>query len=432
MAEKLETFILKKFKDVSDFELHNINKYKIFLVSSLVNVDFVNKLIMNPLLLEDASIEMLPIISLKKETSFLVAEDELLRGSVIVCKDKKKDFFIVTLPSDVGRGIEPSEQESTLYTSLASFTEQLNQNLTLIRRVLPTSNLKSCMFSIGDLSKSKVAILYLETHSNEKELNDLKEKINKIKVEFVTNSAFLARLLSSSNSSFPEYQLSDRPDFVGLSLSKGKFVILMDQTPFVIIGPSTFYDFFLSAEDYIFNTWTAYFFRVLRLAGYFSSLLLVPIYVAFTTHHYEGFPIEVLFLVIESRSDVPFPPLWEALLMLITMEFLKEASKRMPTKTGNTLGIVGGIIIGDAAVQAGLASNILIVLVGITAVSSFLVPNYIMGSSTIILRFLLLMLSFAFGMFGIVAGFCMFIIHLNSKNSINRPYLYPYNVVKER
>ncbi|MFV2050615.1 spore germination protein, partial [Metabacillus sp. YM-086] len=224
----------------------------------------------------------------------------------------------------------------------------------------------------------------------------------------------------------------DRPDFVGLSLSKGKIVILVDQNPFAIIGPSSFLDFFLTSEDYIFNTWTANFLRVLRVFGYFSSLLLVPVYVAFTTHHYEGFPIEVLFIVIESRSEVPFPPVGEAFLMLITMEFLKEASKRMPTKTGNTLGVVGGIIIGDAAVQAGLASNILIVLVGITAVSSFLVPNYIMGSSTIILRYLLLLIAYAYGMFGIVAAFCGLVIYLNSKRSIMKPYIIPKMLTKDR
>ncbi|MFV2050158.1 spore germination protein, partial [Metabacillus sp. YM-086] len=229
---KLEQFLYRKFKLVSDFQIHEVTSYRIFYLSSLVNLEDLNTYIMKPLVQEDLSIEKLPTVSLKQETSLDVAESELLRGSVIVSNKSIKNFSIVTIPSDIGRGIEPSEQESTLYTSQSSFTEQLDQNVTLVRRILPISDLKLEYFTVGNLTKSKVAVLYLESLSDHDEVDIIRKKLKHLNVDFLTNSPFLGRLLGSSNSNFPEFQLSDRPDFVGLSLSKGKIVILVDQNPF--------------------------------------------------------------------------------------------------------------------------------------------------------------------------------------------------------
>ncbi|OLS35274.1 spore germination protein [Bacillus sp. MRMR6] len=423
--ERLRKLLEAEFKEVSEFKSCELNQFEVFFISSLVNIEGVNKLILTSILKGDKSEVRFPVIDSKKEYSISKAADMLLRGAVIVSNNKDSFFLSINLPAEIGRSVEPSEQETTLYTSLESFTEQIDQNLTLIRRFLPTSNLKSEMFTIGTLSKSRVALLFLKGSAKDNDVQLVKARIKMIDEKFIINSPFLGRLFSSSKSSFPQYQMTDKPDLISLALAQGKVIVLIDQNPFAIISPSSFFDFFLSAEDYIHNSWTAYLIRLVRLIGYLTSLLLVPLYVAITTHNYEAFPLELLFIVIESRSDVPFSPLWESILMLLTLEFLREASKRMPTKTGNTLGVVGGIIIGDAAVQAGIASNILIVMVGITAVSSFVVPNYIMATSLKIIRYLFLIVSYQFGLFGIAAAFCILIIHLNSIKSMNKPYLMP-------
>lgn len=423
--EHLKRFLEAEFKDVSEFKTCDLNEYIIFFISSLVKIEDVNKFILTPILEEGDNGAKFPVIDSKKERSLSQASEMVLRGTIIVSNKKDSFFLSIKLPADTGRSVEPSEQETTLYTSLESFTEQLDLNLTLVRRFLPTADLKSEMFTIGTLSKSKVALLYIKGSANDMEVQLVKERINLVHERFIINSPFLGRLFSSSNSNFPQYQITDRPDLVSLALSQGKVIVLVDQNPFAIICPSSFFDFFLSAEDYIHNSRTAFLIRLVRVIGYLTSLLLVPLYVAVTTHNYEVFPLELLFIVIESRSDVPFSPLWESILMLLTLEFLREASKRMPTKTGNTLGVVGGIIIGDAAVQAGIASNILIVMVGITAVSSFVVPNYIMATSSKIIRYLFLIVSYQFGLYGIAAAFCILIIHLNSIKSMNKPYLLP-------
>jgi hypothetical protein len=423
--DNLEISLKEKFKGLSDFSFRELNAYKIFFISSLVKKEDVNKYVIE-YLLENNSNEVVkfPVTNIEKDSSTENAENKILRGNIIVSKKNEPFFLSISLPSDVGRSIESSEQEVTLYTSLESFTEQLELNITLIRRYLPTAELKSEIFEVGKISKSQIALLQIEGLANKDEIEIIKEKIKNVDEKFIINSAFLGRRLENSSfSSFPQYQISDRPDLVSLALSSGKIVLIIDQNPFALIGPVSFLDFFESAEDYIYNIGTAFLIRILRLIGYLCSIMLVPLYVAITTHDYEALPLELLFIIIESRSDVPFSPFWESLLMLLTLEILKEASKRMPTKTGNTLGVVGGIIIGDAAIQAGIASNVLIVLIGITAVSSFVSPNYLMGVSSKILRLLFLLLSFQFGLYGIIIGFCFLIIHLNSIYSIEKPYL---------
>lgn len=423
--KQIKMFLEEEFIDVSEFKTCELNEYHVFFVSSLIKMEDVNKFILTPILESEEKEVEFPVTDITKDNSFTQAVEMILQGSIIVSNKNHSSFLSIKLPSDVGRSVEPSEQETTLYTSLESFTEQLVVNLTLIRRFLPTTDLKSEMYTTGTLSKSKVALLYIKGTADDMEVQHIKEKIKLVRERFIINSPFLGRLLSTSYGNFPQYQMTDRPDLVSLALSQGKVVVLVDQNPFAIIGPSSFFDFFLSSEDYIHNRRIAYLIRIIRILGYLTSLLLVPLYVAVTTHNYEAFPLELLFIVIESRSDVPFSPLWESILMLVTLEFLREASKRMPTKTGNTLGVVGGIIIGDAAVQAGIASNILIVMVGITAVSSFVVPNYIMATSSKILRYLFLFVSYQYGLFGVIAAFCILVIHLNAIKSMNKPYLMP-------
>jgi hypothetical protein len=423
--DNLEIFIKEKFKGLSDFSFLEMNEYKIFFISSLVKKEDVNKYVIEHLLEENSNqVVKFPVTNIEKDSSSEKAQEKILRGNIIVSKNNEPFYLSISLPSDVGRSIESSDQEFSLYTSLESFTEQLELNLTLVRRYLPTAELKSEIFEVGKISKSKIALLQIEGLVNKDEIEFMKEKIKNVDEKLIINSAFLGRRLENSPfSSFPQYQVSDRPDLVSLALTSGKIVIIIDQNPFALIGPVSFLDFFESTEDYIYNARTAFLIRILRLTGYILSIMLVPLYVAVTTHEYEALPLELLFIIIESRSDVPFTPFWESVLMLLTLEILKEASKRMPAKTGNTLGVVGGIIIGDAAIQAGIASNVLVVIIGITAVSSFVTPNYLMGVSSKILRLLFLLLSFQFGLYGVIIGFCFLIIHLNSIYSMNKPYL---------
>lgn len=227
------------------------------------------------------------------------------------------------------------------------------------------------------------------------------------------------------HSIFPQFQQTDRPDVCSYSLGLGKLTILVENTPFVLIAPITFFHLFQSPEDYI-NRWpVASFLRVIRYFSFLLSVTLIPFYVALTTHHYQMIPLQILFVLVESRSKLPFTPFWEALVMLTILEIIKEASLRMPTKSSQTLGVIGGIVIGQAAVQAGFASKVLIVLVCISTISSFLVPNYLMTKANTLIQFGFLLLSSFFGVFGIAMGAVAILAHLNSLTSLKQPYFSP-------
>jgi Bacillus/Clostridium GerA spore germination protein len=354
------------------------------------------------------------------------AERELLQGSVLLFDPMQNQWWSVLLQNPLSRAIESSEQETILYGAKDSFSEQIDQNITLIRRRLPLTELKTETFIVGSLSKSKVVLMYIEGLTNPEFISIAREKISKIDFDLFLDSSQVAAFMEEHHHSiFPQYQQSDRPDLCAFSLGMGKLIFLVDNTPFALIAPITFFHLFQSPEDYI-NRWrVASFLRCLRYISFFLAITLVPLYVALTTHHYQMIPLQILYVLLESRSKLPFSPFWEAAIMLIVLEIIKEASLRMPTKSSQTLGMIGGIVIGEASVQAGFASKVLIVLVSISAIASFLTPNYLMTKANTLIQFVLLVLSSFLGIFGMTLGIIGILAHLNALTSLKQPYLAP-------
>ncbi|MBP1894131.1 spore germination protein [Paenibacillus lactis] len=219
--------------------------------------------------------------------------------------------------------------------------------------------------------------------------------------------------------------ISERPDTIASKLVSGRVVCLMDGSPTAFSAPSSFFEFFSSSDDY-YQRWsigTAT--LLLRFQALIITLVLTALYVSVTSFHYEMIPENLILTLTESRSKVPFPPIFEALLMETTIELLREAGARLPTKIGQTIGIVGGIVIGQAAVQAGLTSNILIIAVASSAIASFVIPNYVMSASFRLLRFLLIILAGLWGNLGLAIGMAWIVIHLSGLTSIGTSYLSP-------
>ncbi|MBO8163511.1 MAG: spore germination protein [Brevibacillus sp.] len=350
----------------------------------------------------------------------------LIEGSVLLCDTLQNKWWAVHLENPLGRAIEPSETETVIYGAKDSFTEQLEDNIALIRRRLPTTALKTEKFTVGYLSKTPVVLMYMEGLTNPEFISIAKEKITSIDFDqFLDSSQIAVFMEDHPHTVFPQFLQTDRPDACAYSLGIGKVVLLVGNSPFALVAPSTFFHLFHSPEDYFLRWVTASFFRCIRFFSYFLSVSLIPLYVALTTFHYQMIPLQILFVLTESRSKLPFTPFWEALLTLITLEIIKEASLRMPTKTGQTLGVIGGIVIGEATVAAGFASKVLIVLVGISAIASFLVPTYQMTKSTSIIQFGLLVLSSFLGVLGIVLGMIGMLAHLNGLTSLRQPYFAP-------
>ena len=397
-------------------------------IGPLIDLERLNESIIEPMIRDshDTIYECVATSKISEIISLEDAERELLQGSVLLFDPMQNQWWSILLKNPLSRAIESSEQETILYGAKDSFSEQIDQNITLIRRRLPLTELKTETFIVGSLSKSKVVLMYIEGLTNPEFISIAREKISKIDFDLFLDSSQVAAFMEEHHHSiFPQYQQTDRPDLCAFSLGVGKLVLLVDNTPFALVAPITFFHLFQSPEDYI-NRWrVASFLRLLRYISFFLAITLVPLYVALTTHHYQMIPLQILYVLLESRSKLPFSPFWEAAIMLIVLEIIKEASLRMPTKSSQTLGMIGGIVIGEASVQAGFASKVLIVLVSISAIASFLTPNYFMTKANTLIQFVLLVLSSFLGIFGMTIGIIGILAHLNALTSLKQPYLAP-------
>lgn len=414
-----------EFLEINISENQNVN---LIYVRTLIDQERLNESIVKPLSnFSKQSIQEYNVHSkINSISTFKEAKKQLFKGSVLLFDNSSNLWFAIPLKNPLGRAIEPSDTETILLGAKDSFSEQLEQNITLIRRRLPTHNLKTEKFTVGSLSETNVVLLYIEGLTNPEFVSIAKKKISEISYDLFFDSSQVAAFIEEHQDSiFPQFQQTDRPDVVAYSLGLGKITILVDNTPFALVAPITIFHLFQSPEDYI-NRWVvASFLRIIRYVSFILSITLIPFYVALTTHHYQMIPLQTLFVLVESRSKLPFTPFWEAFIMLIFIEIIKEASLRMPTKTGQTLGVIGGIVIGQAAVEAGLASKVLIVMVGISTIGSFLVPNYLVTKANSLIQFILLIFSSFLGIVGIVLAMIIVLAHLNGLSSLKQPYLSP-------
>ncbi|WDM19975.1 spore germination protein [Paenibacillus polymyxa] len=404
------------------------NPIWIIYLDTLVDEARINESILKPLLtLTDSPVpERILNCKFTEIHTLQDAEQQLMRGAVIVHEPALNQWWTTVLPVTLGRPVGKSETETIIYGPQDSFTEQIDQNITLIRRRLPLSTLKSEQFTAGSLSSTSVSLLYIEGLTNTNLISNTKEKLAALNYDIFLDSGQIGVFIEDhANSLFPQLQQTDRPDQCAYSLAMGKVVILVDNSPFALIGPITFFHLFQSPEDYIHRWIVASFLRLLRFFSFFLSLILIPVYVALTAHHYQMIPLPLLFVLIESRSKLPFTPFWEGLIMLVILEIIKEASLRMPNKTSQTLGVVGGIVIGQAAVEAGFASKVLIVLLGVSGIASFLSPNYQISKANTVIQLTFLCLAAYFGIFGIILGLIVLLAHLNGLTSLREPYLAP-------
>lgn len=348
----------------------------------------------------------------------------ILKGDAAIFHDSS--VYLVALYGPSNRSIEQSETETVIIGPHDAFTESAFTNLSLIRRKLRSSHLKVIQLSVGEVVKSDVFVLFIEGIVNMEYVNEMIKRIRDIEVDIISDSNMLVQHIDDyPNTIFPLFLTTERPDVIVSKLSGGRIAVIMDESPSVISGPTSLFEFFMSPDDY-YQRWvigTAT--RILRYIAFVITITFTAIYVSITTYHYEMIPENLLYTLIQSRSRVPFPPVFEALLMEITIELLREAGARLPSKIGQTIGIVGGIVIGQAAVQAGLTSNILIIAVALSAIASFVIPSYVMSASIRFVRFFLIILAGIWGNFGLMIGISLIVIHLTKLTSLGSSYIIP-------
>lgn len=367
----------------------------------------------------------IPDVSVSEDPSEI--EQKLFNGYVMVTIETEvKHFAFVAAQKEVVRSLTQPEVEFSVIGPKEAFVEAIDQNLNLIRKRLSIKELIIEQYTIGKLSKTKVAVLYIEGIADNENVNTVRQRLKDIEIDHIMDSSYIVEIIADNqNTIFPQILDSERPDRVSGILAEGKIAIVVDGSPQVLICPTTLVEYFSSFEDYYLNWYLSSFFRLVRLFAVAFSILITPIYVATLSYHYELIPKDLMSTLITSRREIPLPPILEALFLELTIELLREAGARLPTKVGQTIGIVGGIVIGTASVEAGLTSNVLLIIVALSALASFTTPVYRMGNTIRLLRFPFLFLAELWGLLGIVFCFCILMTHLIRLTSLGRPFLEP-------
>ncbi|MED2014380.1 spore germination protein [Bacillus wiedmannii] len=349
-------------------------------------------------------------------------EDMVLKGHAIIqLNQQDQKCMLANIAIDTYRAPSPPLNESTVIGPQEGFVEDIDTNINLVRKRLPVLDLQTKEMIVGEFSKTKVVMMYLDNLAEKENVDFLEESLRALEYDQINDSAYIQELMGEK-SIFPLYINTERTDRVTKALIDGKIAIFVDGSPSVLLTPVSYFDFFISPEDYNVSWLYATFSRILRLIAVLFSICATPLYVAVLNYHYELIPSDLLETLILSRAQVPFPPLIEALFLELAIDLLREAGARLPMKVGQTLGIVGGIVIGQASVQAGLTSNILLIIVALSALASFITPIYKMGNAVRLLRFPFLMFAEIGGLFGISLGFIFLFTHLFRLTSLRKPY----------
>ncbi|WP_324656002.1 spore germination protein [Bacillus cereus] len=424
--------LIEKLKKSSDFVNYHTSDdetmpYWISYYRPSLDGEKLQKYLM-PTLLErpNASLEELkehiPMSGITITNDLQKIEDMVLKGHAIIqLNQQDQKCMLANIAIDNYRAPTPPLNESTVIGPQEGFVEDIDTNINLVRKRLPVLDLQTKEMIIGEFSKTKVVMMYLDNLAEKDNVDFLEESLRALEYDQINDSAYLQELMGEK-SIFPLYINTERTDRVTKALIDGKIAIFVDGSPSVLLTPVSYFDFFISPEDYNVSWMYATFSRILRLIAVLFSICATPLYVAVLNYHYELIPSDLLETLILSRAQVPFPPLIEALFLELAIDLLREAGARLPMKVGQTLGIVGGIVIGQASVQAGLTSNILLIIVALSALASFITPIYKMGNAVRLLRFPFLIFAEIGGLFGISLGFIFLFTHLFRLTSLRKPY----------
>jgi len=324
-------------------------------------------------------------------------------------------------------GVTESDTEKVVRGSNESFTESEKANTALMRKRIRNTGLKVKEFQVGVRSFTNVAIVYIEDLADPKLVKETHRRLTEYDIDGVMDSGVLEQLAEESWSSpFPQFHSTRRPDRAAMEVLAGKVIVLVDNSPVALMLPADVNSFLKTSDDYYNRFHMATFARILRYVSAFFALTLPGLYLAVTNFHTQILPTPLLLSFWEARIGVPFPAALEVLLMELSFELLREAGVRLPGAMGNTIGIVGGLIIGQAAVDANLVSPIVVIVVAFTALCSFAIPNEEFAFSFRILKFLLIFLSAWLGFFGFLIGLFMVLVHMAGLKSFDTPYLTPY------
>lgn len=369
------------------------------------------------------AIEVSDVKAMKDSNQFV---RQLLSGSVLLFVDGLDEVLVLSVKKWLSRSLNEPITEALVRGPRLSFIENIRDNTAMLRRMTTDPNLTFKDFEVGERTKRQLTVVYVKDIANEELLENVNNRIQNMDIDHVAESGYIEQLIEDDYLSiFPQVQSTERPDRVMGAILEGRVAILLDGTSYALIVPATFSMMMQSPEDYYERWLPMSLIRMLRYVAAFLSIFLPSFYIAFVSFHQGLIPTDLALAIAGTRIGVPFPTIIEALLMEVSIELLREAGLRLPRPVGQTVGLVGALIIGEAAVQAGLVSPIMVIVVAATAIASFVSPHYAAGIAQRALRFLAMFSAAFLGLYGISLFFLSLCVHAVKLRSFGVPFVTP-------
>lgn len=428
ITNEISGLIVRKIT-INDKEVH------IVFIPQITNRDSISNNIIRPLLqynkkeplnldtIFNSVIYMDDVIEDNDESKI---ENYVLKGKTVIAILDEDKYLVANTVSFEKRSVESPQVETTIRSPKDAFTENLDSNLSLIRYRIQDKSLKIEYITVGRRTKTTVAVIYISDIANKKYVDQVKKKIEGIEVDGIMESGYIQKFISNKATTlFPQIGIIERSDSTCASILDGKVCVMVNGSNLALITPKNFIEFLDSSDDHYDNTYIALFIKVLRIEALFITLTLSALYVAIVAFHADIIPSQYILAIAASRTTVPVNALVETLLMEMVVELLREASARLPKQIGPAIGIVGTIVIGQAAVAAGLVSPLMVIIVALTLMASFAIPDYTIMNPIRVLKFGIIIITGMFGLFGFIMGITFIVVKLASITSYGVPYTAP-------
>lgn len=401
--------------------------YRLFYLDTMIELPVVQDHIIRPLLRNtNISVrEAVSILDYGETDLLLVASQALVEGKTVVQIEGEAKLYMLGTELNKERAVNIPVNERVLRGSNQALIESLDTNLNMMRKLISTTDLVVKFYQLGRRSNTKVSVLYLRSLANEDVLKEFDRRIANIDIDYLEAPGFLQELIEDKKFSlFPNMLVTERPDRVRSYLMDGKIAILTDGSPDCLIVPVSFWAFFQTPDDYQIGWLFGSAIRFLRIVCFIFAICLPGAYVALVTFDPRVAPFEIALTLQSSMQYIAMPPILEAISMLVILEILREATVRLASPIGQTIGVVGGIVIGTVVVESNLISNMMVVIVALTGIASFIIPSYEMSSAARLLTYPFIVMAAIFGMIGLELAFLLVLTHLARKNTMGIPYFY--------
>ena len=417
-----------------DIVIRSIKNITIIFNETLSSGELINEFILKPIIYnkyKDVK-NTISLSSIIEINNYLDIIKYIYDGFTIVIDNNSDNKYAVETRINLDRSISIPESENSITGPKDAFVENFNKNVGLIRKRIRSKNLYLEKITIGKESNTFIGLLYMNNIIDISLVDKVKKKLTSINIDSIIDSSTIRDRIIKKNSLFPVVNSTERPDLVSMALLEGKIAIIVDNSPNVLIIPNFFIDLFHTPDDYYGKPINITFIRIIRLLAFIIAIFLPAFYISVTTHNPSSIPIDILINFAYQRMSVPFPAFIEAILLILSFEILRESDTRIPSKIGSSVSILGGLVLGEAAVNAGIISPIMIIVIAISAISGLAFSNISLINSIRYFRLISVVIAAFFGIFGVFISLMLLITKLCSIDSFGYPYMAPFSpVIKE-